>query len=77
MPRTKTERNDRIWDFYQKGYRYVAIARMFKMKVSTVGMVISRESKRRGVTLTWKGGQQNARGSQGLHSVSREPVESR
>ena len=47
MNRTKTERNQKIWEFWEKGYRQISIARMFKMKVSAVGMVIQRERKRR------------------------------
>ena len=40
--RPKTERNQKIWDFWQKGYRQIAIARMFKMKGNAVCMVIAR-----------------------------------
>lgn len=47
--RPKTERNQRIWEFWQKGYRQIAIARMFKMKESAVAMVIARERIRRNV----------------------------
>ncbi len=46
--RTKTERNTKIWEYWQRGYRQVAIARMFKMTESAVGMVIFRERKKRG-----------------------------
>ena len=35
-------RNERILDLASKGWKYKSIARMFKMKISTVGMVISR-----------------------------------
>ena len=41
--RPKTERNQKIWEYWQRGYRQIAIANIFKMKVSAVGMVISRE----------------------------------
>ena len=41
--RPKTERNEKIWSYWQKGYRQIAIAKMFKMKVSAVGMVIARK----------------------------------
>ena len=44
--RAKTERNQKIWEYWQKGYRQGAIARMFKMTESAVSMVISRERKR-------------------------------
>lgn len=47
--RPKTERNQRIWEYWQKGYRQIAIANMFKMTLSAVGMVIAREKKRRAV----------------------------
>jgi len=40
--RAKTERNQKIWEFYQKGYRYQSIANMFKMTVGAVNMVILR-----------------------------------
>jgi len=40
--RPKTERNQKIWELYQKGYRYQSIANIFKMKVSAVSMVILR-----------------------------------
>lgn len=45
--RPKTERNQKIWEYWEKGYRQVSIAKMFKMKESAVGMVISRERRRR------------------------------
>ena len=45
--RVKTERNQKIWDYWEKGYRQISIANMFKMKVSAVGMVIARERARR------------------------------
>ena len=45
--RLKTERNQKIWDYWHnKGYRQGAIARMFKMTESAVGMVIMRERRR-------------------------------
>ena len=45
--RTKTERNEKILELVNKGWRHVAIARMFKMKVSTVSVVIHRAKKKR------------------------------
>ncbi len=45
--RTKTERNEKIWNYWQKGYRQVSIAKMFKMKESAVSMVICRERDKR------------------------------
>ena len=43
MPnRAKTERNEKILELANKGWRYASIAKMFKMKVSTVSMVILR-----------------------------------
>ena len=38
-----TERNQNIWGYWQKGYRQISIANMFKMKLSAVSMVILRE----------------------------------
>jgi transcriptional regulator len=40
--RTKTERNEKILELANKGWRHVAIAKMFKMKIGTVSMVIWR-----------------------------------
>ena len=40
--RPKTERNEKILELANKGWRHVAIARMFKMKVSTVSVVLYR-----------------------------------
>jgi len=40
--RPKTERNKKILEYWDKGYRQIAIARMFKMGVSAVTMVIWR-----------------------------------
>jgi len=40
--RPKTERNQKILDYWNKGYRQIAIARMFKISVSAVSMVIWR-----------------------------------
>ena len=45
--RPKTERNQKIWEYWDKGYRQKSIAKMFKMTESAVGMVILRERKRR------------------------------
>ncbi len=44
--RPKTERNNKILSYWEKGYRQIAIARMFKMNVSAVGMVIWRSNKK-------------------------------
>ena len=44
--RPKTDRNNKIWEYYVKGYRYQSIANIFKMKVSTVSMVILRKKQR-------------------------------
>jgi len=43
--RPKTERNEKILAYWEKGYRQIAIARMFKMRVGAVGMVIWRANK--------------------------------
>ncbi|KKN71863.1 hypothetical protein LCGC14_0417170 [marine sediment metagenome] len=43
--RPKTERNQKIMEYWDRGYRQNSIAKMFKMKVSAVGMVIFREKK--------------------------------
>ncbi|KKM14461.1 hypothetical protein LCGC14_1705900 [marine sediment metagenome] len=45
--RPKTERNQKIWDYWEKGYRQISIANMFKMNESAVSMVILRERARR------------------------------
>lgn len=45
--RKKTERNLKIWEYWDRGYRQISIANMFKMKISAVGMVIARERDRR------------------------------
>ena len=42
MNRTKTERNEKILELADKGWRHVAIAKMYKMKTSAVSMVIWR-----------------------------------
>lgn len=47
--RKKTERNQKIYEYWLKGYRQIAIARMYKMKPSAVSMVIRREKQRREV----------------------------
>ena len=44
--RTKAERNAKIIEFADKGWRHIAIARMFKMKTSTVSVVIWRARQR-------------------------------
>jgi len=46
--RTKTGRNDKIWNLVvNKGYRHESVARIYKMKTSTVSVVIHRERKKR------------------------------
>ncbi len=45
--RPKIERNQKIWEYWEKGYRQISIANIFKMKPSAVSMVIARERKRR------------------------------
>ena len=49
--RAKTERNERIWELYQRGYRYQSIANIFKMTVSAVSMVIFRIKKVGGIRI--------------------------
>ena len=44
--RPKTERNERILELANKGWRHVSIARMFKMKTNAVSAVIWRAKKR-------------------------------
>ena len=39
-------RNEKILELANKGWRYISIARMFKMKISAVSMVIWRAKKR-------------------------------
>ena len=41
--RLKTERNQKIWDYWQRGYRQSSIAKMFKMTEGAVYMVIRRK----------------------------------
>jgi len=43
--RLKTERNEKIMEYWIKGYRQKSIANMFKMKESAVSMVILRMRK--------------------------------
>ena len=45
--RPKTERNQKIWEYAQKGYLHKSIANIFHMKVTAVSMVIARERQRR------------------------------
>jgi transcriptional regulator len=40
--RPKTERNKKILEYWDKGYRQKSIANMFKMSLSAVSMVIWR-----------------------------------
>ena len=42
--RPKTDRNQKIMEYWIKGYRQKSIANMFKMKESAVSMVIFRET---------------------------------
>ena len=44
--RLKTERNQKIMEYWFKGYRQKSIANMFKMTESAVAMVISREKSK-------------------------------
>lgn len=44
--RPKTDRNRKILEFWDKGYRQSSIAKMFKMTPSAVGMVIFRAKRR-------------------------------
>ena len=48
--RAKTERNQKIWEYWDRGYRHISIAKMFKMTESAVSMVILRERRRRNDT---------------------------
>lgn len=43
--RSKAERNEKILEYWRRGYRQIAIANMFKMKVNAVSMVIWRAKK--------------------------------
>ena len=45
--RTKTERNEKILELANKGWRHIAIARMFKMEVGAVSMVIWRARQKK------------------------------
>lgn len=45
--RMKTSRNEKIWNYWQKGWLQSSIAKMFHMKESAVSMVLLRERKRR------------------------------
>ncbi len=45
--RMKTERNQKVWDLYQKGWLQTSIAKMFHMKPSAVSMILLRERERR------------------------------
>ena len=44
--RTKAERNEKILELVDKGWRHIAIARMFKMQTGAVSMVIWRARQR-------------------------------
>lgn len=44
--RPKTDRNQKIMEYWIKGYRQKSIANMFKMKESAVSMVILREKRK-------------------------------
>jgi len=45
--RVKTERNKKILELANKGWRHIAIARMFKMNTAAVSMVIWRARHKR------------------------------
>jgi len=45
--RAKTERNQKIWEYWQKDWPQQSIANMFRMKRHAVTMVIARERARR------------------------------
>ena len=44
--RPKTDRNQKIMEYWLKGYRQKSIASMFKMKEGAVSMVIMREKRK-------------------------------
>ena len=44
--RPKTDRNQKIMEYWFKGYRHKSIAHMFKMTEKAVSMVISREKRK-------------------------------
>jgi len=44
--RTKAERNAKIIELVNKGWRHVAIARMFKMETNAVSQVIWRARRK-------------------------------
>lgn len=44
--RPKTDRNQKIMEYWVKGYRQKSIANMFKMTESAVSMVIFRENRK-------------------------------
>lgn len=44
--RPKTARNQKIMEYWFKGYRQKSIANMFKMTEKAVGMVIHRENRK-------------------------------
>ena len=52
--REKPERNEKILELADKGWRYIAIANMFKMKVSAVSMVIHRARQKEKVLVGQK-----------------------
>lgn len=45
--RTKTDRNQKIMAYWERGYRQISIARMFKMTQKAVNAVIRRERIKR------------------------------
>ena len=45
--RTKTERNNRIVELWESGWRQKSIANMLKMKESAVSMVLLRARRKR------------------------------
>ena len=46
--RTKTERNQKIVELANKGWRYKSIANMFKMETGAVQMVVWRARRKDG-----------------------------
>ena len=46
--RTKVERNEKIIELANKGWKHASIAKMYKMKPGTVSMVIWRARKNNG-----------------------------
>ena len=53
--RTKTERNQKIVELANKGWRYKSIANMFKMETGAVQMVVWRARRKDGNINTKEG----------------------